>query len=242
MRVLFISLFVVVADQISKIFIKGINIPFLNINIIGMNERESVNVFGDFFKITFVENPGMAFGIGVSTEIKLLLSLFSLAASIGIIYYMYKSKDQRLILRFALALILGGAVGNLIDRTFYGVIYGYAPIFFGNVVDFLNVEFFDFNIFGQSYERFPIFNIADSAVSVGVVLLLLFNKIEVSDVEKKSVDEDSGSENTKLPSENSNLETNQSAFDSNVEINSADDSKTIQLENGKYNNREENKD
>ena len=242
MRVLFVSLFVVIADQLSKFFIKGISIPFLNINIIGMNERQSINVFGDFFKITFVENPGMAFGIGVSTEIKLLLSLFSLAASIGIIYYMYKSKEQKLILRLALALILGGAVGNLIDRTFYGVIYGYAPVFFGNVVDFLNVEFFDFNIFGQSYERFPIFNIADSAVSIGVVLLLLFNKVEVPEGEKKSLDENSDSENTNLPIENSNLETNQSAFDSDVEINSADDAKTNQLENGKHNNREENKD
>ena len=205
MKVLFFSLFIIIADQVSKIFIKGINIPFLNINIVGFEESKSVNVIGDFFKITYVENPGMAFSIGVSTEIKILLSLFSLAAGIGIIYYIYKSKNQKLIFRLALALILGGAIGNFIDRAFYGVIYGYAPLFFGNVVDFIKINI---TFWGLDYQNFPIFNIADSAVSVGVVLLLLFNKIEVPKVEKKSNDENSDSENTNLASENSNLETN----------------------------------
>ncbi len=242
MKVFFITLFVVIADQISKIFIKGISIPFLNINIVGLSERQSINVFGDFFKITFVENPGMAFGIGVSSEIKLLLSIFSLVASIGIIYYMFKSREQRLVLRVALALILGGAIGNLIDRTFYGVIYGYAPLFFGNVVDFLNVEFFDFHLFGQTYERFPIFNIADSAVSIGVVLLLIFNKIEVPEIEEKSSEGKTDSSNIENSLEPANLEVNQSVVDSSTEINPESDSKTIQSENGKYNNREENKD
>ncbi len=178
MKVLYYSALVVLIDQITKILVKGIYIPFLNLNITGMDEHQSFNVIGDFFKITFVENPGMAFGIGVNSEIKLLLSLFSIVAVIGIVYYIYISKNERFIFRFALALILGGAIGNLIDRTFYGVIYGYAPLFYGHVVDFFNVEFFDFSFFGQTYERFPVFNIADSAVSIGVVLLLLFNKKE----------------------------------------------------------------
>ncbi|HPN39629.1 MAG TPA: signal peptidase II [Melioribacteraceae bacterium] len=176
MKVFYFSALVVIIDQITKILVKGIYIPFLNVNIVGMDEHQSFNVFGEFFKITFVENPGMAFGIGVNSEIKLLLSLFSIIAGVGIAYYIYISRNERFIFRFALALILGGAIGNLIDRTFYGVIYGYAPLFYGHVVDFFNVEFFDFTFFGQTYERFPVFNIADSAVSIGVVLLLLFNK------------------------------------------------------------------
>ncbi len=184
MKVFYYSALVVIIDQITKILVKGINIPFLNLNIVGMDEHQSFNVIGEFFKITFVENPGMAFGIGVNSEIKLLLSIFSIIAGIGIIYYIYISRNERFIFRFALALILGGAIGNLIDRTFYGVIYGYAPLFYGHVVDFFNVEFIDFSFFGQTYERFPVFNIADSAVSVGVVLLLFFNKT----VEEKNED------------------------------------------------------
>ena len=143
MRALFATLFIVIADQVTKILVKGGTIPLLNIKIDGMTYGQSINVIGDFFKITFVENPGLAFGIDVNNTSKLFLSLFSLFASIGIFYYLYKSRDQKLAIRLALALILGGAIGNLIDRTFYGVFYGYAPVFYGKVVDFFNVDFFD---------------------------------------------------------------------------------------------------
>lgn len=232
MRVLYFSVVVVIVDQITKLFVKGINIPWLNLNLVGMDERQSFNVIGDFFKITFVENPGMAFGIGVSSELKLLLSVFSIVASLGIIYYIYKSKEQRLIFRLALALILGGAIGNLIDRTFYGVIYNYAPIFYGNVVDFFNVEFFDFKIFGQTYQRFPIFNVADAAVSIGVVLLLLFNK-------DTSVKTEEDSENSiEMPTELENLDKDKIVFEAviNNSINLNDsESKSV---DGKNNNRE----
>lgn len=186
MRVLSITVVVIFFDQITKLLVKGISIPFLNINITGMNYAESIDVINSFFRITFVENPGMAFGIDVGGTSKLFLSLFSLLASIGIIFYLYKNQHQRYIVRVALALILGGAIGNLIDRTFYGMIYGYAPIFYGKVVDFFNVDFFDFAIFGKTYERWPIFNIADSAVSIGVVLILIFNKDEKKSKEQES--------------------------------------------------------
>jgi signal peptidase II len=136
LRVLYITAFLVLSDQITKLIVKGISIPFLGINLSGMRYGSSINVIGDFFKITFVENPGMAFGIDVGPASKLLLSLFSLIASIGILIYLYKLKDEKFVVRFALALILAGAIGNLIDRTFYGVIFGYAPIFYGKVVDF----------------------------------------------------------------------------------------------------------
>lgn len=174
MGVLYISLAVIILDQITKFLVKGGTIPLLGIHAKGMEYGQSINVFGDFFKITFVENPGLAFGIDVNEISKLFLSLFSLAASIGILYYIWKSKEQKLIVRIALAFVLGGAAGNLIDRTLYGVFYNYAPFFYGRVVDFFNMDFWDFTVFGRTYERFPIFNIADSAVTVGVVLLVLF--------------------------------------------------------------------
>ncbi|KAF0153600.1 MAG: signal peptidase [Ignavibacteria bacterium] len=176
MAVLYITLFIVVLDQVTKFLVKGGTIPLFNLHVQGMDYGSSINVIGDFFKLTFVENPGMAFGIDVNETSKLFLSLFSVFAGFGILYYLYKSKKQKLVVRLGLAFILGGAVGNMIDRVFYGVFYGYAPIFYGRVVDFFNFDFFDITIFGRTYDRFPIFNIADSAVTVGVVLLLIFHK------------------------------------------------------------------
>lgn len=176
MKVLYTTLIIVIADQLTKFLVKGGTIPLLNLRVDGMYYGQSYEVLGEFFKITFVENPGLAFGIDVNDTSKLLLSLFSLLASIGIFYYLYKSRDQKFIIRFALALVLGGAIGNLIDRTLYGVFYGYAPVFYGRVVDFFNVDFFDFTIFGKTFDRWPIFNIADASVTVGVVLLLIFHK------------------------------------------------------------------
>lgn len=178
MTVLYLTFVVVLIDQVSKFMVKGGTLPLLNIHIQGMDYGSSINVFGDFFKITFVENPGLAFGIDVNETSKLFLSIFTLLATIGIFFYLYKSRSEKLIVRVALALILGGAIGNLIDRTFYGVFYGYAPIFYGKVVDFFNADFFDFTLFGRTYDRFPIFNVADSSVTIGVILLLLFHRTE----------------------------------------------------------------
>lgn len=178
MKVLFLSLFIVFADQISKLYIKGFSIPFLKIHVRGLNYAEQHDFLGSFLRITFVENPGMAFGIDLGMSSKLFLSLFSLLASFGIIFYLYKVRKEKLIFRIALALILAGAVGNLIDRMFYGVFYGYAPLFFGKVVDFFEFNFFTINLFGYIIDHFPIFNIADVSVTLGVIFLLLFNKTE----------------------------------------------------------------
>ncbi|MEW6196521.1 MAG: signal peptidase II [Bacteroidota bacterium] len=217
MRVLYVSLFIVILDQVTKFLVKGGTIPLLNITSPGMNYGQSINVFGDFFQITFVENPGLAFGIDVSESSKLLLSLFSLVASVGIYYYLYKSKEQKLVVRIALAFILGGAIGNLIDRTFYGVFYGYAPVFYGKVVDFFNVEFFDFTIFGRTYERFPIFNIADSAVTVGVILLIIFHKTaeekKIAEPEKTVASVEAVSANDQVPGETELITSNESVSD-----------------------------
>ncbi|MDP3581967.1 MAG: signal peptidase II [Ignavibacteria bacterium] len=218
MVVLYISLIIIILDQLTKFLVKGGTIPLLNLHVQGMDYGSSINVFGDFFKITFVENPGLAFGIDVNETSKLFLSLFSLVASIGILYYIYKSKEQKLIVRIALAFILGGAVGNLIDRMFYGVFYGYAPVFYGKVVDFFNADFFDFTIFGRTYDRFPIFNIADSSVTIGVILLILFHK---SVEEKKGLPVEADTvvtevkNNPELPSETNNQEMMIDGEDSN---------------------------
>jgi signal peptidase II len=146
---------------------------------------ESIPVLGDFFKITFTENPGMAFGFDPGSDFKLFISVFSLVASIGLLIYLFAVRNKSLSLKIAIALILGGAVGNVIDRMFYGLIYDYSPLFYGKVVDFFDLDFFNFSIFGRSYDRWPIFNIADAAVSIGVLILLVFYKHH-EDEDKKS--------------------------------------------------------
>jgi signal peptidase II len=158
------------------LIVKGFTIASFNIHFDGMDYGQSINVIGDIFKFTFVENPGMAFGINVGGISKLFLSLFSLFASVAIVVYIYKMRNQKFLFRMSLALILGGAVGNLIDRFFYGIIFDYAPLFYGRVVDFLHFDALGFTIFGKTFDSFPIFNIADSAVTIGVCILLIFHK------------------------------------------------------------------
>jgi signal peptidase II len=176
LRVLYLTLAVILADQVSKFYIKGISLPVFNIKFDGMYLGESIPVINDFFKITFTENPGMAFGFDPGSDFKLFISVFSLVASIGLLVYLFTVRNKSLSLKIAIALILGGAVGNVIDRMFYGLIYDYAPLFYGKVVDFFDFDFFNFSIFGRSYDRWPIFNIADAAVSIGVLILLFFYK------------------------------------------------------------------
>lgn len=210
MKVLYISFTIFIADQVSKLAIKGFSIPFLNIDWQGMHYGESIEIIGTFLRITFVENPGMAFGFEVGVIQKLFLSLFTLVAAIAIFYYLYKSKNGSLALRIGLALILGGALGNLMDRAFYGLFYDYAPLFYGKVVDFIQVEFWDFTLFGHTYETWPIFNIADSAVSVGVVVILLFHREEKKEElpEVKNIVSDDEETFSKQPNKLENGENN----------------------------------
>ena len=224
MRVIYLTLSVIFLDQLSKFYIKGIEIPFLNISFNGMYIGESISVIGNFFKITFIENPGMAFGFNPGSDFKLWISIFSLIASIGLLVYLYIVRKNVLSLRIALAMILGGAVGNLIDRTFYGVIYKYSPVFYGKVVDFFDFDFFNFTIFGRNYERWPIFNVADAAVTTGVLILLLFYR------QHKRDDEDAmneAQEATEKRIQNDLNGTNSEKPNSDVDINkSLDDDKT----------------
>lgn len=168
-----VSFLLIVFDQVTKFLIKGFS--FLGMSSEGFGYGEKVEVIGKAIQFTFVENPGMAFSIEFGAG-KIFLSLFSIIASILLILYIRKIGDKPIGYKISVMLIFAGATGNMIDRVFYGVIYEYGPLFYGKVVDFILVDIPDINIFGKYYDYFPVFNVADSCVSVGIVLLLFYNK------------------------------------------------------------------
>jgi signal peptidase II len=231
LRVLFITLFIVIADQVTKLFVKGFAIPFLNIRYDGMYHGQRIPIIGDFFRLTFVENPGMAFGYDPGSEFKLWISVFSLVASIGLIFYLYLVRHQFLSLRIALAFILGGAIGNLIDRMFYGVFYGYAPLFYGKVVDFFDFDFFNITVFGRTYDRWPVFNIADAAVTIGVLVMIIFYNKHQKEIkqEVEVIDDNAAQEESASINESG---SNASVSDSEEEI-KQDKSDNGEPDNGK---------
>lgn len=174
MRVLYLSLVIIIGDQVSKLLVKGLSIPALGISWQGMPYGTSKQLLGDFFRLTYIENPGMAFGIDVGG--RLFFSLFQILASIAILIYLYRLRGNSLGIRIALALVFAGAIGNLIDRVFYGVLFHEGSLFYGRVVDFIDLDFFDLSLFGYNITRFFVFNIADASVTIGVILLLLFHR------------------------------------------------------------------
>jgi signal peptidase II len=165
--------FLIVFDQVTKLVVKGFNL--LGFEHKGMHLGESINVFGTWLRWTFVENEGMAFGIKFGI-FKIFLSLFSILAGGALGYYLYKIRHIHWGVKTGISLIMAGALGNMIDRVFYGVFYGTDPLFYGKVVDFVQVDIPDVNVFGLFYTHFPVFNVADSCVTVGVCTLLIFNK------------------------------------------------------------------
>jgi signal peptidase II len=173
-RVLYLSGLIVLSDQLSKLLIKGLTVPALGISWPGMAYGASRPLIGNFLRLTYIENPGMAFGIDIGG--KLFFSLFSIVASVAIILYLYRARNEGLGFRISLAMILGGAVGNLIDRVFYGVLFEEGTLFYGRVVDFFDMDFFNINLFGYHLSRFPVFNVADACVTVGVILLVFFHR------------------------------------------------------------------
>ena len=176
MKVLFVSFIVLVIDQVSKIFVKGLTIKSLGINLTGLIPGQKIPIVSKIFNITIAENPGIAFGLNFGDTFKFLVSIFTLVACILLAYFIYKSRTKSLSFRIPFALILGGALGNLFDRLFYGVIYGYAPLFYGKVVDFFNIRIFNLYIFHRMLGSY-IFNFADFSVTVGVILLFYaYNK------------------------------------------------------------------
>lgn len=185
---------VLVIDQISKIVVKT-----------NMHLYEEIEIFS-WFKILFIENNGMAFGMELGS--KLFLTIFRIVAIALIGYYIFslikKGAKIRKGYMISLSLIFAGALGNIIDCVFYGVIFnapfppetatlfpvggGYANYMFGRVVDMLYFPLFEFYwpewvpyIGGELFEFFkPVFNIADSAITVGIAIILIFYRKELS--------------------------------------------------------------
>ena len=141
MRILFVSVLLVFADQISKILVR-----------INMSLYESIPVITNFFNLTYVTNDGMAFGINFPFGIY-IFSTISFIFTVFLFWYLWTIKENGIVIRTGVALIIAGAVGNLIDR-----------IFLGSVVDFL-----DFMI--GNYHWY-VFNFADSYVTIGMGFIL----------------------------------------------------------------------
>ena len=167
MRALWITLAIVVADQVTKVWVKT-----------NMYLGESIPVVGDLLKWTFTENPGMAFGLELGS--KVFLTVFSVLATFLIAGYLWHVRTGPFGYRAALALVLGGAFGNVIDRVSYGVVWDYAPWLYGKVVDFIHVDLGVVQIpdglpgiGGRAFQLFPIGNIADLAIIAGVVLIVI---------------------------------------------------------------------
>lgn len=152
-----------------------------------MQLGEEIPVFGNWFIIHFTENNGMAFGmeLGVSYG-KLLLSLFRIIAVSGIAYYLYtliRDKAHQGYIS-CISLIFAGAIGNIVDSVFYGKIFGYESWLHGRVVDMFYFPIVQgtypawFPIWGGEYFEFfrPVFNFADSSISIGVFLIIIFQK------------------------------------------------------------------
>ncbi|HNV28075.1 MAG TPA: lipoprotein signal peptidase [Cyclobacteriaceae bacterium] len=177
-----IALIIILIDQSSKLLVYNY-----------MYIHQEVNVVGNWFKLHYLLNPGMAFGIRWNSEFgKLALTVFRIFAMIGIGYYLVKMVQKQAHNGFliCLALILGGAIGNVIDSTFYGVFLNNAPVeaptkwFHGQVIDMLYFPLFHFYWpewvpfkGGEYFEFFsPVFNIADSSIFIGVVTILFSQK------------------------------------------------------------------
>jgi signal peptidase II len=131
---------------------------------------ESVEVLGDFFRLTYIYNPGGVFGLSYGGDLSYLL--LSTAAIIFILCYYHISHHRHPDLRFPLALVIGGALGNLIDRFWFGKVLDFLDF---NIPD-INIP--DFNIASVRFprlvlERWPVFNIADSAITVGVIIIII---------------------------------------------------------------------
>lgn len=158
------------ADQLSKFVVKGGSLFGLTHE--GMFLGQSVPFIGDVVRFTFVENPGMAFGISWGS-LKIVLTCITICIAAVLGYMVHTRQTASTVERISFTLLFSGAVGNLIDRLLYGVLYGEGPLFEGKVVDFIQVDIPDVVFNGVAYTHWPVFNIADSCVSIGVVLMLV---------------------------------------------------------------------
>lgn len=178
-----ISIGIIALDQLVKMLVH------FNMDM-GVNGQ--IQILGDFFKLHYLINPGMAFGLKLGTAYgKLFLTLFRLLAMVGIGYYLYYliKKEAPVGLLVCIALILGGAIGNVIDSTFYGVWLDNAPYdaptpwFYGQVVDMFYIDIWEGRVAdwvplmgGKYMSLWPVFNVADASIFIGVAIILVFQK------------------------------------------------------------------
>lgn len=187
---LILILLILVIDQLIKIYVKTHFAIGDDVKVLGL----------DWFRIHFLENKGMAFGMSFGNTIgKFLLTLIRVVLSVAIFIYMNKliKRGEKKIIIYSFALIFAGAVGNIIDCLFYGIIFnestvfaaatmfpaegGYAPFLFGRVVDMFYFPLIDTTwpdwipfVGGNNFRFFnAIFNFADASITIGVVLLLV---------------------------------------------------------------------
>jgi len=151
---LFFSLFllVIAADQATK----KLAVAFLK------DKGQSISIIPDLFSLTYAENRGVAFGLEFAPPIVLLLLTALITALV--LAYVFRSKNRTALFLVPFALITGGGIGNMIDR-----------ITLGRVVDFLYFDLYNGHLFGYYLSLWPIFNVADSAISIGACLLIIFH-------------------------------------------------------------------
>ena len=185
-KLIILGVLMVVIDQIIKVLVKT-----------NMDLGESINVIGDWFRLNFVLNDGMAFGMAFGGVWgKLILSLFRLGLFGGLVWWiskLVKRQDTPTGVLVGLTLITAGAVGNIIDCLFYGLIWPETtmvgapfPFLFGQVVDMFYFPLFDYDILGFRGTFFgAVFNFADACVTCGAIYLLLFQYKFFAKEEKK---------------------------------------------------------
>jgi len=171
LKIFFLTLLLFIADQLSKLFVKGFSLPLLNIKHTGLSLGETKPLIGNLLNITLVENPGIAFGIVPGTILKELILVLTILLCIGLSIYLLTAKNADRRVRISIGLILAGAAGNLFDRIFYGYFFDYAPLFHGRVVDFLDVKIFKIFMFGNKLGNY-IFNFADLSITMGIFTLI----------------------------------------------------------------------
>lgn len=217
-KVAILVFIVLIIDQALKIWVKT-----------NMELYDEIKIFGlDWAQLHFVENPGMAFGMQIKGEYgKLILSLFRIGAVGGLIYLIrsFIKAGAPLGLMLSFGLVLAGALGNIIDSAFYGMFFsaskqhgglammfppdgGYAPFLYGKVVDMFYFPMFkghfpDWFPFwaNESFTFFkPVFNVADSAITVGVFSLIFFHRDFFSNKEELTKEETEGAKEVVDPS------------------------------------------